>query len=180
MLWEGIDSTALESLSSLFELAASDSTDTEEPALVPPVDITSKLGYGYFRGFRIRYNHDGNTVAPSPKTSCEFMNMFEELGFDLSQGEISEWLESDTSDSGVQVYTDMEICDLVTKKAVQEEPCLEEEEEDDEDEDNKGGRKTCPVSNSDAAHYFEQCTIWLEHQPEASVYNLSLLRELQS
>ena len=94
--------------------------------------------------------------------------MFHQLGFDLSQGEVAEWLDSDASDSGVQIYTDTEICDLVTKKAVDEEVLLSEEEEDDEFE---GDENICSVSNSDAAHYFDQCLIWLEQQPEASAFH---------
>ena len=37
-----------------------------------------------------------------------------------------------------------------------------------------------PVSNSMAAHMFDKCLIWLEHQPEANQYNTYTLRELRA
>ena len=52
--------------------------------------------------------------------------------------------------------------------------------ESDEDEDEEEDREPCPVSNGDAARMFEWCLTWLEHQPEATVYNTTVLRELQA
>ncbi len=37
-----------------------------------------------------------------------------------------------------------------------------------------------PVSHSQAASMFDKCMAWLEHQPEASAYNTSVLRELRT
>ena len=50
----------------------------------------------------------------------------------------------------------------------------------DSEEEKEDCGAPCPVSHSEAAHYFEQCRLWLEHQPEAFVYNVTVLRELQS
>ena len=35
-------------------------------------------------------------------------------------------------------------------------------------------------ADSEAAHMFEKCLIWLEHQPEANLYNTCMLKELHS
>lgn len=89
----------------------------------------------------------------------EFQSLFNELGFEIGQEEICEWLQSDFSDSGVQIYSDADICEIVNADM----------EEADEEEQSK-----CPVSNVDAAFYFQQCIHW---QPEAST---TVLRQLQS
>ena len=51
-------------------------------------------------------------------------------------------------------------------------PAYDEEEDEEE--------KECQISNSDAARMFEWGLSWLEHQPEATVYNTSVLRELHA
>ena len=99
--------------------------------------------------------------------------MFQEIGFTLNQQELADWLYNDANDPGVQIYTDGEICDLVTNAEG-------EDDTDDEDGEESPKKEVCPVSNSEAAHCFEQCWIWLEHQPEATFYSTTLLRELQS
>lgn len=103
--------------------------------------------------------------------------MFEEIGYALNQQELAEWLSSDANDSGVQIYTDSEICDLVTHVNGDEDDTHDDEHDDEAEE---GQKNECPVSNSEAARCFEQCLTWLEHQPEATPYNTTLLRELQS
>ncbi len=56
---------------------------------------------------------------------------------------------------------------MVTADDITDEVVEEEEEE------------KCPVTHSEAAHMFEQCLTWLEHQPEANQYNTSTIRSLQ-
>ena len=51
-------------------------------------------------------------------------------------------------------------------------------EQDSEDEGEEEGNPM--VSNGVAAHKFEQCLAWLEHQPEANAYNTSVLRQLHT
>ncbi len=50
---------------------------------------------------------------------------------------------------------------MVTADDITDEVVEEEEEE------------KCPMTHSEAAHMFEQCLTWLEHQPEANQYNTS-------
>lgn len=167
-------------LAELFELACDLGEDTED---LLPLQSPSKStgGFAYWRGIRIRLSHNDEITSATqpldlsePENLDEFQSMFEELGFEMDKGVISEWLESESSISGVQIYTDEDLCDMVTMEAT-----AEGEEADSEEEEEEESTK-CPVSNSNAAHYFEQCLIWLEHQPEASVYNTSVLRELRS
>ena len=47
-------------------------------------------------------------------------------------------------------------------------------------EDEEEDEEPCPISNSDAARMFEWCLTWLECQHEATVYNTTVLRELQA
>lgn len=42
--------------------------------------------------------------------------MFEQLGFKIDENDITEWLESDSGDSGVQTFTDEEICEMVSSE----------------------------------------------------------------
>ena len=77
---------------------------------------------------------------------------------------------SDSADPGVQLFTDSEICELVSKSGDNDVPS---NDDDSEEEDQ------CPkVSNTDAVRMFEQCLTWLEQQPEATVYNTTVLKEL--
>ncbi len=44
-----------------------------------------------------------NKTTLTGQTLLEFQSMFSELGFDLNQQEIVEWIDSDVNDSGVQI-----------------------------------------------------------------------------
>ena len=102
-----------------------------------------------------------------------FQDMFKEVGFDMDADTIIEWLGSDSMDPGVQVFTDNEICELVSKSASENEVQSDDDSEDDVDQ-------TPRISNSDAVHMLEQCLVWLEQHPEVTVYNTTVLRELHS
>ena len=96
-------------------------------------------------------------------------------GFPVETDEIVDWLRSDFSQSGVPVYTDEEICTFVSKP--------DESDDDDDDGDYDGDNNdlttdTCPIYHGAEARMFELCLTWLEHQPEASVHNTTILREL--
>ena len=67
--------------------------------------------------------------------------------------------------SPILVFTDAEICDIVC----QQDADIQDDIDSDDEDDNKN---SYPVTRSEAAHYFEQCMLWLEHQPEASTYNI--------
>ena len=63
---------------------------------------------------------------------------------------------------------DAEICEKVSRSSEPPEDEAFDEEEDEEEEE-------CQISNSDAARMFEWGLSWLEHQPESTVYNTSVL-----
>lgn len=46
---------------------------------------------------------------------CYPLSLFQELGLTVERDEITTWLTSDLYDPGVQMLTDTEICDLVSK-----------------------------------------------------------------
>ena len=37
----------------------------------------------------------------------------------------------------------------------------------------------CPVSNKEVVKLFEKCIVWLQHQPESTVYSTTLLMSLK-
>ena len=77
--------------------------------------------------------------------------------------------------SGIKLYSDAEICDIVSRSdEIHPEEEKEAEEEEDDDEE------PCLISNSEAAYMFERCLLCLEHQPEATVYNSMTLRDLKT
>ena len=70
---------------------------------------------------------------------------------------ISEWLDTDKNDPGVQIFTDEELCELVNTDKT-DEALVEDEEEEPMEE---GTSPVFPVSHSAAAIMFEQCLAWL-------------------
>ena len=164
LAWKGMDEGAFQSLAQVKYDPAEDET--------PPVKMrkSCKNPSFYSGGIRSRFTWDFMS-GPAPQTFIQFQGMFQELGHALTQQEVAEWLDQDANDPGVQLYTDSEICDLVSSRGDDMHTDNEVEEE---------GYQACPVSNSQAASYFDQCLTWLEHQSEATIYNTTLLRELQS
>lgn len=104
------------------------------------------------------------------------LQSFQQLGLTVESDEITTWLASDVNDPGIQMLTDSEICDLVSKSS----DGSELQPDSDEEQGDLDEPPRCPVSHSEAAHMFEQCLRWLECQPEASVYNTSVLRQLHT
>ena len=143
LAWKGMDKDVYESLSQV----EYDPCEAEEPVQPSVVNKPSDSSF-YFGGFRVRFTKDFSIgpeprIGPEPQALAEFQSMFEELGCDLNQQEVAEWLSSDANDSGVQVYTDSEICDLVTN--------VNGDEDDTDDEEAQEGQKNeCPVSNSES------------------------------
>lgn len=131
---------------------------------------TASCSGAFWRGIRFR---PASSAVQAYETS-DFQDLFEELGVNLDADGISAWLDCDSNICGVQVFSDTEICDLVSRSTDPDSESEDEEKEFDVEEEK------CPVSNSDAAFMFEQCLSWLEHQPEANTYNTTLLRELHS
>ena len=101
-----------------------------------------------------------------------YQDMFKELGFDIDLNGIVNWLGSDFGDSSVQTFTDIKLCELVTQS---DDSKLQSDNDVDPEEILRSPRQ---VSNSDAVGMLEQCLEWLEHQPEASAYNMTVFREL--
>ena len=147
---------------------------------------SSPRGSAVWRGLRFRINVSDSQESTTG-TSCESVpvfnddvqvedvqSMFQELCIEIEPSDIVSWLDSDTGNCGVQTYTDDEICELVTRSTDDVEP------EDGDRDDEKDDEEPCPVTNSDAAKMFDRCLAWLEHQPEATVCNTAVLRELHA
>ena len=49
---------------------------------------------------------------------------------------------------------------------------------DDSDKDESSVTTQCPVSHSSAAYMLDKSLQWLEHKPEATVYNVTVLRKI--
>ena len=83
----------------------------------------------------------------------------------LSEEDVLNWINSDINDPGFKVYSDDEICEIVT----QESSGNNEDNEDDEDEVDEV-EEMCPITHGAAADMFDKCLQWLQYQPEASLY----------
>ena len=103
----------------------------------------------------------------------QFIHEFHALGYSTDENEIHSWSNSDANDPGFQLMNDEEICKHVSTDTVEQDVSIESEGPDLEE-------NICPVSNSEAAHMFEQCLIWLGHQSEAILYNTCTMKELHS
>ena len=91
-----------------------------------------------------------------------------------NEEDVLNWINSDINDPGFKVYNDDEICEVVMQESSGNNEANEDEDEDDEVEE------ICPITHGTAADMFDKCLQWLEHQPEASLYNVTTLRELRS
>lgn len=105
----------------------------------------------------------------------DFQSMFQELCIEIEPSDIVSWLNSNIGNCSVQIYTDYEIRELVTRSTSDD-----IEPENGDGDDGEDDEEPCPVSNSDAAKMFDRCLAWLEHQPEATVCNTAVLRELHA
>ena len=131
-------------------------------------------GCGAWHGLRFRVCLEESSASKNDDVSIGMFHcLFEELRMKIECNEIVQWLENDTNDSGIQLYSDAEICDIVSR-SVEIHPEEEKEREEVDDEE------PCSISNSEAAYMFERCLLWLEHQPEATVYNSMTLRDLKT
>ena len=157
----------------LKELYAMAVPDEEVVSPESPDKNETHRGYGVWQGVKIRIVHSDDSptdVVSDIDDELSFQSLFKELSVNIESAKIMEWLNSDANDKGVQMYTDSEICDLVSRS----EDTTESTDDESSDED-------IPViSDGDAARFFGLCLTWLESQAEATVYNTSVLRELQS
>ena len=99
---------------------------------------------------------------------ADFTIMLESLGYQVAEADVSEWLYGDVNTPAFQLFTDEEICEEVMRE---ESPVVEDEEEIEQIEQE--------VSHFAIARMFEKCLAWLQHQPEATASNTSVLRELK-
>ena len=170
-------------LAGLYDLAVPDDEIADNSS---PPEPRGSYGCAMWRGLRFRISHpDGQESTTGPSSESvpaidddvqveDFQSMFRELCIEIEPSDIVSWLDSDIGNSGVQIYTDDEICELVSRSTDDIEP------EDGDGDDREEDEEPCPVTNSDAAKMFDRCLAWLEHQPEATVYNTSVLRELHA
>ena len=104
------------SLKELYSMAVPDEED-----LIPAKSGRNQTncGYGVWQGIRIRIAHsDACTRVPAVNDAPtqEFETLFHELGVEIEPDKIDEWLDSDINDCGVHIYSDAEICELVSRE----------------------------------------------------------------
>ena len=103
-----------------------------------------------------------------------FVSDFETLGFELAQSEVQEWLNVDANDQGYQHLDDQGIVSHVLNS--QEQAVSPETDSETEDLE---ALPACSVKHKEAMEMFDKCLSWLQHQPEASSYNTSVLLSLR-
>lgn len=94
----------------------------------------------------------------------------------LIEEDVLNWINSDINDPGFEVYND-EIWEMVMEESSENNEAYDDDEGEDED-DEMG--EVCPITHGAAADMFDKCLKWLEHQPEASLYNVTTLHEMRS
>ena len=119
-------------LASLYNLAVPDDESGDNSS--SPPQPRGSYGYAMWRGLSLRISHsDGqeSITGPSCKSVSaidddvqveDFQTMFRELGIEIDPTDIVSWLDSDIGNSGVQIYTDDEICELVSRSQDDNEP----------------------------------------------------------
>uniref|UniRef100_A0A1X7UYL5 DDE-1 domain-containing protein n=1 Tax=Amphimedon queenslandica TaxID=400682 RepID=A0A1X7UYL5_AMPQE len=162
-----IPSTPL--LAELYQLATDDESEYEADFCLS--SIGNSRGSGLWHGLRVRFHHEPaqDTLPESSDDDVSlqvFTDYFSELGMTKKETEIAQWLESDADHSRLQVLSEEEICDYVTRVMQGEE---KDEATDKDNSETDEEDIPCPVTNSDAAHMFEHCLMWLEHQQEVTV-----------
>ncbi len=98
---------------------------------------------------------------------CAFI--LQELGFELGNDEIEDWLETDRTDYGYAHLTDDEIITSIVERPIQEET------QDAEDSD----EVSPTISHSAAVKMFDGCMQWLQEQGESNIHNMAMLTELR-
>ena len=95
----------------------------------------------------------------------ELNSYFQLLGENLEENEITEWLDSDSTDKGYSQLTDDEIIAEVTGQSNSESVAS-----DDEEDAVIIQESTCnTISHGQALQMFDTCISWLQQQDEVSV-----------
>ena len=91
------------------------------------------------------------------------------MGDDLTQDELSDWLQSDMHDRGYAHLRNDEIVANMTMESPQ----------DSDDSDTDETEVTPLVSHSSVIKMFDGCLKWLREQEESTSYNVHVLQELR-
>lgn len=86
----------------------------------------TQRGYGLWQGIRIRIAHSDDTTTDATTCTTDavsdiddelgFQSLFKAVGVEIEIDKLTEWLNSDANDRGVQIYTDSEICECLAQK----------------------------------------------------------------
>ena len=114
--------------------------------------------------------HEGHDTTESDE---DFTTLFQIVGQEVNETEITEWLQFDNNEKGYGHLTDEEIVTEVTNHVDSENEGNEEISMDSEPSGD------IYVSHSDALRMFDSCITWLLQQEEANTYNLSVLKQLR-
>lgn len=112
-----------------------------------------------------------SSSEPTSADMEEFQTLFNHMGQELSEEDVSEWLASDQHDRGYKHLNDDEIVASIVNE--------NDEEEEEEELSSEDSQESTQISHSAAVSMFDGCLEWLLHQKEASLYNVGVLRELR-
>ena len=115
---------------------------------------------------------DGDHSIEEAASSCsneEFTSLFHMMGDDLTQDELSDWLQSDMHDRGYAHLSDDEIVANMTMESPQ----------DSDDSDPDETEVTPLVAHSSVVKMFDGCLKWLQEQEESTSYNVRVIQELR-
>lgn len=108
------------------------------------------------------------SVQSDDQSTCEML--IHELDGNLTNEDVSSWLNSDSSDPGYQLLSDDEIIDSITTHIPDDDGSDEEEDESDTQE-----TPTCGA----VAEMLDKCLVWYEQQKESMATSLLMLKNIR-
>ena len=114
----------------------------------------------------------GNQIIPV----AEFVSEFGRLGLELTEEDVSEWIEADCNDTG---YEHLDDDGIVSYVLTQSDTCSSSLPDESVESDDEELSTVAVVSHRDAMEMLDKCLTWLHAQPEATSYNTSVLLSLK-
>ena len=105
-----------------------------------------------------------------------FLTDFQQMGQDLTEQDVQDWLGADHDDLGYEHLDDDGIVNLVAGSSNDE---LDSDDESDDGDTIEISAIESAISHKDAMVMFDKCLTWLQCQPEATPYNVSALLSLR-
>ena len=119
------------------------------------------------------------TPATSQSDAVEiagFLTDFQQMGHDLTEQDIRDWLWADSDDLGYEHLDDDSLVNHVAGSSNDE---VDGDNESDDGDPSEISTTEPAISHMDAMEMFDKCLCWLQCQPEATPHHTSVLLSLK-